>query len=269
MFQKKYYILIGVIILVGLLVVVLYDLHERDNTARLLDESSKTFKDVQAERIADLKKQLADAKQYELDNGCVQKNSEGEFIYCGQSQERINSLERQLADEIEKSHHPDATRLSAVTTLVRELQNDPALQLTFQTRTRSSYAEGPSQIETYRDSKGVVYEIDLYSTQIVQFGPGPNSDIVYHATPKLSMEQLRQRAEDFASKYVSNFTQIRATFNLTETTKADQSLTVSFFRWEAKEIPVGDQQKPFVQVGLSPAGDIVSFTNTTLYHSLP
>ncbi len=269
MFQKRHYIVIGAIILVGLLVVVLRDLHVSDNTLRLLDESSKTFKDMQTERIADLQKQLTIAKQEELETGCVQKDEQGQVKYCGPSKERISRLERQLADEIEKSHHPDATRLSAVTTLIRELQNDPTLQLTFETRTRSPYAEGPSQVETYRDNKGVVYEIDLYSIQIVQFGPGPNSDIGYHTSPKLSTEQLRQRAEDFASKYVSNFDKIRTTFNLTETTKTDQSLTVSFFRWDAKEIPTGDQQKPFVQLGLSPAGDIVSFTNTVLYHNLP
>ena len=96
-------------------------------------------------------------------------------------------------------------------------------------------------------------------------GPGPDSKIQFASAPRLSADELRSKAEGFLEQKVEGFDQIKTSYSSREMSKPGNMSYA--FRWEAKSVPQGEEMVPFVQVVLSPAGDVMSFNDTRSLYS--
>jgi hypothetical protein len=79
------------------------------------------------------------------------------------------------------------------------------------------------------------------------------------------MDVLQQKAEEFLSKNVADFDQVKSDYTLRVTSK--EGNVSHAFRWEAKSKPTGEDVVPFVQVVLSPIGEVMSFNDVRSLYS--
>jgi hypothetical protein len=156
-----------------------------------------------------------------------------------------------IVSEFEKSRlKSEKTRLSEQSSKSEEKP------IMYERTSRSSYNEDTVNIFFVGKNQ---YEVSVKNPQIVQFGPRPrtieesepvNVDFSVKCDPK----KLRQIAYEFATKYSPV-----SLSNLTESTNRKDDL-VYFFRWE-NNVKKIDGIPAFIQIGITCAGDLVSYTN--------
>lgn len=218
------------------------------------------------EKIESLKTDLDKVAQYELAYGCTTTNQFGRKEFCGESKQKVNALHDQLAAEVRKLQERDSASVAAVVSNIRILTGDSNLSVTFDSSAANPYTVGSSQrIEQYRDSKGFVYLVNPATNKVIQMGPGPDSKIQFAAEPRLSLDQLRSKAAAFLKEKAEGFDQVKASYSRREMSKPGNASYA--FRWEAKSIPAGEEMAPFVQVVLSPSGEVMSFNDTRSLYS--
>ncbi len=137
------------------------------------------------------------------------------------------------------------------------MREDPSLAVSFQGTSANPYLATSHRMEIYQDNRGMVYFVDPATDEVFQFGPGPNSRVEFCLSPKLGVDELRQRAESFLNKNVPDFQQIRKNWVYSESAKGGTSY---LFRWETPAASAGEGVRPFVQVVVSPCGEIMSFS---------
>ena len=219
-----------------------------------------------SEKIESLKTSLDKTAQYELAHGCTTTDQFGRKEFCEESKQKVDSLHAQLVTEIRKLEQRSALAIAAVTANIRTLAGDPALEVSFDSTASDPYtAGGGVRIEQYRDAKGFVYLVNPADNKVIQMGPGPGSKIEFTVSPKLSLDKLRAKAENFLAEKIDGFNQVKADFKYREMSKPGNMSYA--FRWEAKSVPQGEELAPFVQVVLSPAGDVMSFNDTRSLYS--
>ena len=218
------------------------------------------------EKIETLKADLDKVAQYELAYGCTKTDEFGRKEFCGESKQKVDALHDQLAAEVRELQERDPASVSAVVSNIWELAGDSNLAVEFNSSAANPYTvDNQVRIEQYRDSKGFVYLVNPTTNKVVQMGPGPDSKIQFAVTPRLSTDDLRSKAEAFLEEKVEGFDQLKAIYSSREMSKPGN---VSYaFRWEAKSVPKGEEMAPFVQVVLSPAGDVMSFNDTRSLYS--
>ncbi|PIR57221.1 MAG: hypothetical protein COU72_02060 [Parcubacteria group bacterium CG10_big_fil_rev_8_21_14_0_10_41_35] len=100
----------------------------------------------------------------------------------------------------------------------------------------------------------------MRTNEIVQFGPAPlaigEAAKVYNTEAKFAPEQLEVKAREFIAKNAPN-----ADLSKLTASTGEKSGTNFFFRFTDESRKV-DGTKPFVQVGFTVGGDLLSYTNT-------
>jgi hypothetical protein len=219
-----------------------------------------------SEKIESLKANLDKVAQYEMAYGCTTADKFGRKEFCGESKQKVDALHDQLAAEVRKLQERDPAAVAAVVSNIREFTGDSNLSVEFNSSAANPYTTGNQvRIEQYRDSKGFIYLINPAANKVIQMGPGPDSKIQFADTPRLSTGELRSKAEAFLEQKIEGFDQIKANYSSREMSKPGNMSYA--FRWEAKSVPQGEELAPFVQVVLSPAGDVMSFNDTTSLYS--
>lgn len=218
------------------------------------------------EKIESLKADLDKVAQYEMEYGCTTTDKFGRKEFCGESKQKVDALHDQLATEVRKLQERDPAAVAAVVSNIRQLTGDSNLAVEFNSSAANPYTvDSQVRIEQYRDSKGFVYLVNPATNKVVQMGPGPDSKIQFAAAPRLSTDELRNKAEAFLEQKVEDFDQIKISYSSKEMSKPGNMSYA--FRWEAKSVPQGEELAPFVQVVLSPAGDVMSFNDTRSLYS--
>jgi hypothetical protein len=107
------------------------------------------------------------------------------------------------------------------------------------------------------------YLVNAENNQVVEFSfePTPPQDAPYRMIPQISRTGQRQKAGAFLAKHTSDFTQIKNSGNFAYT-ESSKDNTIAAFRWDSKVKLPGNDMVPFVQVVMSPAGDVMSFNDT-------
>jgi len=209
--------------------------------------------------IEALRTELEKATQQELKNGCTEWDPRtGQYLLCGASKERVEALHARLVEEVRKAEQRDPESIARVTGRIRAMMEAPSLEVTFQGTSANPYL-AQHRMEIYQDNRGMMYFVDPATDQVFQFGPGPNSTVQFCMSPQVSMDELRQRAESFLTKNVPDFALVKEKWVYAESSKGGTSF---LFRWEAPDVPDGEKTPPFLQVVLSPCGEIMSFNNT-------
>ncbi len=212
--------------------------------------------------IESIKTELDSVTQYESAYGCLTFGRGGQSEFCGESKERIEKLENKLTEEIHKlelsGRSPEA--LAQVKSNIESLAERKA-DVTFEGTSANPYTNAVKRIEQWQDDKGFLYIVDPVNNSVVQFGPGPGSKIPFerNGSKSLSQSELKAMAEEYLSKHVADFASVKANFSFRETSKPGN--VSHAFRWEAKSKPQGEDVIPFVQVVLSPVGEVMSFND--------
>lgn len=210
-------------------------------------------------KIEAIRAELARVSEYEAAFGCLKFDRFGRPELCGDSKTRVDALHEQLVNEVLAFEQRDAHELAAVRDRIRDLTADPSREIAFSGTSANPYTNNGKRIEQYRDAEGFDFWVDPTTNGVVQFGPGPNSAARFALEGDRTIDQLRAVAETYFSQHVADFSALKQTFAYRENAKPGG---VSYsFRYESRTKPAGEDVMPFVQIVLSPAGEVMSFAD--------
>jgi predicted RNA-binding protein Jag len=185
-------------------------------------------------------------------------DARGEKVVTGDDAQRLAELHKEASNAKEAAlARPAAERVAAIAK-IRAFANNQGLNPEYVSTARSSYNHKVNA-EFYQVGSDY-YEVDTRTNQIVQFGPAslkPGEKArEYNTEAKFIPEQLEAKAREFIAKNAAN-----ADLSKLKASTGEKSGTNYFFRW-TDESRVIDGDKPFIQVGFTVGGDLLSYTNS-------
>ncbi len=268
---KRYIFAVLSIVVAGLLVFGIYKELDKSKKALLAEVAEK-------QKVADLvpvwlktnheilklQDDLDTIAELRVKNGCVADTID-QAIECEHYNQRFNSLQAQLQDTVHRLQLANKSPVAIATAVanIKVLAENPSLEVQFKDIQDNMYSNNGKNVDIYGDSNGMQYLVEPATNKVVQFGPaaGPSVTVNYRMTPRLTTAQLKQKAEDYLMKHINDFTQVKNSVDFTYTTTSKDGMAYAF-RWNANIKPAREDMAPFVQVVLSPAGDVISFNDT-------
>lgn len=218
--------------------------------------------------IESIKAELNSITQYETAYGCLTFGRFGQSEFCGVSKERVEALENKLTEEVHalELSHRSSEALARVRDNIEAL-SERKVEITFEGTSVNPYTNTVKRIEHWRDDKGFLYLVDPANNGVVQFGPAPGSKIPFErdGSKSISEVELHAKAEAYLSKHVADFDSVKANFSFRTMSKPGG--VSHAFRWEAESTPIGEDVAPFVQIVLSPVGEVMSFNDVRSLYS--
>lgn len=170
-------------------------------------------------------------------------------ILAGSSAEKINALWEKTIAQINELQARPASERAAALARISALDGGVA---TYVQKAGSPYNR-TADLELYQTDNSV-YTIDVVTNNIVE--KQIRDDRAYSIQPKYTQDQLMQMAYDV----VNAVDEVDLSgLKLQIGNKGGQTF---FFRWEDSTQALADGTHPFVQVGLSHAGDFLNYVNT-------
>lgn len=222
------------------------------------------------EKIEALKAELEKISEYESAYGCTISGKASQLEFCGESKKKVDNVHQLLIEEVQKLELANRSEkdIAMVKASIQLFTGSLASEISFQGTSANPYTNTKQRIEHWADAKGFDYWVNPVTNNIVQFGPGPDSKIAFERNGEKSLSELELQkiAEAYLAKNIANFAQVKAGFSYSAMSKPGN--VTHAFRWEAKSRTQGEDMSPFVQVALSPIGEVMSFTDTrSLYSS--
>jgi len=184
---------------------------------------------------------------------------------CEHYNQRFDQQRAELLDTIHRLQieKKSPTAIAAATAGIREMAENPSLEVKITNILSNPYIHNGKRVDEYTATNGMKYLINAETNKVVEFAfsPTPPQEAPYRMTPQISRAQQKQKAEAFLTRHVSNFNQIKNSDNFTYT-ESFKDNTITAFRWDSKEKLPGGDMVPFIQVVMSPAGDVMSFNDT-------
>jgi hypothetical protein len=202
--------------------------------------------------------------QDELAHGTTEE-LRGETVFSGESSEKMKALQDSTLDQInDLAARPVQDRQKAVNTIKAFATvadgNESVTVDHYETFGVNPY-DNDRPVEFYIIGP-MHYVVDVATNNVVQFGPRALKDgespQQFNELSVLNHEELRDRAQALVSELS---TTPLSTLTLKTTVKEGATTKRYFFRWEDNNQTLESGVHPFVQIGLSPAGDVVSYTN--------
>jgi len=210
------------------------------------------------ERLDSLTNQIKEIAQQADAKGNLETDQHGEVAFTGNSAKQIDQLRREASNAKEETLARPASERAGAVASIRAFMDNDSLNPEYVSTSRSSY-DHTVNAEFYRVGPDYV-EVDMRTNEIIQFGPAPmmpgDEAKVYNTDSKFSKEDLEAQAQTLIAKMAPG-----ADLGQLEASIGEKGGTNYFFRWtdSSKEV---DGTKPFVQVGLTVGGDLLSYTNT-------
>lgn len=212
--------------------------------------------------IKEIENNIDQVYEYQKQGSCLNNDSPPDKVQCDSLAGRMDTLNQRLQNQIHTfnmdSKSPNV--IAAAQAHIRNLREDQTLQVQLTDITDNPYSNSGKNVDLYKDNKGMEYMVDAATNQVVQFVAGAGNTLNFKQTPKLSQAQLKEKAESYLSKHISDFSQVQSGYLYSEASKPDNSSYA--FRWEAKTKPAGEDMAPFIQVVLSQAGEPEGFNDT-------
>lgn len=268
----KKYIFVGFgLVVLGLIALGIYK--ELDKSKKVLSTEVAEKKEIASiipvwlktnPELQKIQNDLNTVAEYRAKNGCIE-DAPAQSPECDYYNQRNNSLRAQLLDTVHRlqieGKSPQA--VTVATADIRDLAEDLLLEVKITDIQPNPYIYNGKRVDVYSSLNGMQYLVDAATNKVVQFGPAPSPSLetTCRMTPELTHAQLKQKALTYLAKHITDFSQIKSSdnFDYTETSKDNKAWA---FRWNSKTKPEGDDMAPFVQVVLSPAGDVMSFNDT-------
>ena len=209
--------------------------------------------------VADLDQKV----RQELATGCVERDAQGRATLCGASRQAVDGLHDRIAGLVAEERGRPAAEREDGKNAIRAFAGKKSLPLIYTSTVTNPYTDGGALIETYVDDQGNEYWINPANNMVVQVGAYENSRTAPLKRDTLSrqpVQELRKAALAIVEREVPGFKLKRQSFVPLEDNKEGQ---VYFFRWDDFSHPAKESEMPpFIQVGLSADGSLVSYTNT-------
>ena len=264
--NNKIYIAAGVVVLAMVGVAIYKHVRQFTFTSVLYTNEKQTAADsipVWMRNLPEIKKisdnmDVVIESQYQ--HNCISNPRPLDKIECDSLAQRRDSLNQQLQNEIHNLNLQNKSQavIDAAIANIKNQRENQALQVQLKDITDNPYSDNGKNVDIYRDDYGMEYMVDAATNQVVQFAPGPNSSIGFKQTPKLSQIQIKQKAIAYLTKHIADFSKVRTDFTYSDSIKPDGATYA--FRWDGKA--QGRNMAPFIQVVLSPGGDVESYNDT-------
>ena len=209
------------------------------------------------EKIQSLLDKLRVASENEQKNGQLVDSPHGK-VFAGESAEKMKKLHDETQAEIDALvARPEKERQQAVSE-IKKFAGKQDLEVKYKNTSKSSYnGNVPSEIYTTDFDQ---YEIDARNNKIIQFGPRPlnvgEKPKDLDTTARYSKDELETMAKEFIAKNAPEVKLDELTARI-----GDKEGVNFFFRWEDTTREIEDMH-PFIQVGFSRGGDLLSYTNS-------
>ena len=209
------------------------------------------------EKIQSLLSKLQVASQQEQKSGQLVDTSHGK-VFAGESAAKMEKMHNDTQAEIDALiARPENERQKAVDE-IKKFSGKSDLAVNYKDTSKSSYnALVPAEVYTTDFDQ---YEVDARNNQIIQFGPKPleigQESKKFDTTARYSKAELETMARQFIAK---NMPEVKVD-DLTQKF-GDKEGVNYFFRWEDTSREIEDMH-PFIQVGFSRGGDLLSYTNS-------
>ena len=209
------------------------------------------------EKIQSLLSKLQTASQQEQQGGQFVDTPQGK-VFAVESAEKMKKLHDDTQAEIDALiARPENERQKAVNE-IKKFSGKSDLAVNYKATSKSSYNALVSA-EVYTTDFDQ-YEVDARNNKIIQFGPKPleigQESKKFDTTDRYSKAELETMARQFIAKNASEV-------NIDDLTQkfGDKDGVNYFFRWEDTSREIEDMH-PFIQVGFSRGGDLLSYTNS-------
>lgn len=218
--------------------------------------SSGSGQSVQ-EKIQSLLSKLQVASQQEQTSGQLADTPQGK-VFAGESAEKMKKLHDETQAQIDALvARPESERQNAVAE-IKKFADKQDLTVNYRNTSKSSYNAAVSA-EVYTTDFDQ-YEVDARNNNIIQFGPRPlnveEKSKEFDTTPRYSKVELETMARQFIAKNASAIKLDSLTPKF-----GDKEGVNYFFRWEDASREIEDMH-PFIQVGFSRGGSLLSYTNS-------
>ncbi len=145
--------------------------------------------------------------------------------------------------------------------LIREILGNPDMHLTFQGI--QGLANAPwINAALYADEMGATYWVAIDAGCLATIDPGLTSRVDVPAVDVKNMDDVRPIAEKFASVSSFRFDEMKNELLYEEGSKGD----IYFFRWDSRNKDWSgtswEMMPPFLQIGMSADGELVTYINT-------
>ena len=222
-----------------------------------------------SQEINDLLNQLRVASNREAADGETTVNAQGQRVFVGQSALRMQQLHdytlKRLDDLIARPDRERRMAESVVTALAddpivaKALKGNREARVMYVRTAKSSYS-AHVPVEFYQVG-AAQFEVNASNNEVIQFGPRPLAEIGERPvdidfTPRLVQSELAIMARRFVIRHAAGIT-----LDSMKSEVTDKEGLTYFFRWTDPARNV-DGMNPFVQVGISRGGEVVSYTNT-------
>ncbi|MCE5207195.1 MAG: helix-turn-helix transcriptional regulator [Chloroflexi bacterium] len=149
---------------------------------------------------------------------------------------------------------------AAHTAAIREALDNPDLQLTFQQISSLANAPWIGSTAVYVDEQGALYSVAIDASRLAAIEPAVRTEVP--AIEVKSIEEVRSIAEEFALKNSPHYSEMRTDLQFEEGSKGD----IYFYTWRMQGVDWSEtswkMMPPFLQIGLSADGKIVTYNNT-------
>jgi hypothetical protein len=144
---------------------------------------------------------------------------------------------------------------------IRQTLGDPNLELTFQGVQNLANAKG-IKVAVFVDAAGTSYSVAIDAGRLAGIDPPLGPHINVPALEVTPIADIRNQAEKFAADSSLRFTALKGQLQYEESSKAD----IYFFRWDYRGKDWSGtpwaMMPPFLQIGMSADGKLVTYTNT-------
>ncbi|OGI36040.1 MAG: hypothetical protein A2259_01800 [Candidatus Moranbacteria bacterium RIFOXYA2_FULL_43_15] len=218
--------------------------------------SSDSGKTTQ-EKIQSLLDKLKVASEHEQEAGQLVDTPHGK-VFTGESAEKMKKLHDETQAQVDALiARPENERQKAVDE-IKKFSGKEDLAVNYKRTSKSVYNTSvPEEVYTTNFDQ---YEVDARNNKIIQFGPRPLSvgekSKSFDTTDRYSKSELETMARAFVAKNAPEVKLDNLTANF-----GDKEGVNYFFRWEdiTRE---NEDMHPFIQVGFSRGGDLLSYTDS-------
>ncbi|MFA6973182.1 MAG: hypothetical protein WC238_00385 [Parcubacteria group bacterium] len=209
------------------------------------------------EKIQSLLDKMRVASQQEQETGQLVDTPQGK-VFAGESAEKMKKIEKETQDQIDALiARPEKDRQKAVDE-IKKFAKKQDLAVNYKSTGKSVYNTTVAD-ELYTTDYDQ-YDVDARNNRIIQFGPRPlaigEAPKEYDTTARYSKNELETMARQFIATNASDVKLDDLTSRF-----GDKEGVNYFFRWEDTSKTVEDMH-PFIQVGFTRGGDLLSYTNT-------
>jgi hypothetical protein len=209
------------------------------------------------EKIQALLDKLQTASQHEQETGQLVDTPQGK-VFAGESAQKMEKMHDETRAQIDALiARPESERQKAVGE-IKKFADKQDLAVNYKNTAKSVY--NPAVLEEVYATDYDQYEVDARNNKIIQFGPRPlnagEKGKKFDNTARYSKGELETIARAFIAKNAPEVKLDDLTANF-----GDKESVNYFFRWEDTSREIEDMH-PFIQVGFSRGGDLLSYTNS-------